>query len=301
MRATERRSRTKHNNYCELSTTEGEGASLPRQGKQARHVCVCNFARGLKLAAPESSRGVRSDRSQWPRGVENRVGRVDQFLFFFTFCCHFTLHSNQPKVRNIYGDRACALYVAFYGIQVVILFIPIMLLVGCPRYGGYLLLNRIRNILIFLLWATIYKAKFSVTYLYCLVENLLVHFCHLSLLIPMPFIRPPAFRLPTFQRSLSSPANVASLTARIKTLSSAFQPTRSLSLLAHAACRQPRLVLAPTRASALLFNQSAVNSWTQPNVRHFASATATTAVDTTERVQKLRELMKDPQYNVTAL
>ncbi|KAG0051334.1 hypothetical protein BGZ89_003595 [Linnemannia elongata] len=53
-------------------------------------------------------------------------------------------------------------------------------------------------------------------------------------------------------------------------------------------------------SSALLFNQSAVNSWTQPNVRHFASATATTAVDTTERVQKLRELMKDPQYNVTA-
>ncbi|KAH7047715.1 Creatinase/aminopeptidase [Linnemannia elongata] len=116
----------------------------------------------------------------------------------------------------------------------------------------------------------------------------------------MPFIRPPAFRLPTFQRSLSSPANVTSLTARIKTPSSAFQPTRSLSLIAHAACRQPRLVLAPTRASALLFNQSAVNSWTQPKVRHFASATATTAVDTTERVQKLRELMKDPQYNVTA-
>ncbi|KAK3845404.1 MAG: peptidase M24, structural domain-containing protein [Linnemannia gamsii] len=41
--------------------------------------------------------------------------------------------------------------------------------------------------------------------------------------------------------------------------------------------------------------------WTQNNIRLFASAAATTtAVDTTERVQKLRELMKDPQYNVTA-
>lgn len=170
MRATERRSRTKHNNYCELSTTVGEGASLPRQGKQARHVCVCNFARGLKLAAPASSRGVRSDRSpigqesmaSWS-GEQSGAGRS---IFFFFFYFLLSLHSSfQPaEGRNIW-----ALYVAFYGIQVVILFIPIMLLVGCPRYGGYLLLNRIRNILIFLLWVTIYKAKFSVTYLYCSV------------------------------------------------------------------------------------------------------------------------------------
>lgn len=119
----------------------------------------------------------------------------------------------------------------------------------------------------------------------------------------MPFIRPSAFRPPTIQRNLSSLSNVTSpLTARIRISRSAFQSVQSLSFT-QAACRQPHLVLTPTRASALLPNQSTTRFWTQNNARHFAStaATTTTVVDTTERVQKLRDLMRDPKYNVTAL
>ncbi|KAF9928015.1 hypothetical protein FBU30_002708 [Linnemannia zychae] len=118
----------------------------------------------------------------------------------------------------------------------------------------------------------------------------------------MSFIRPAGLRSTSFKITFPPFSNVStSLTTQIRTSKLYLPLTRTFSALTQSSFRPPHLVLAPTRASALFSHDLKARFWTLNNGRHFASvAAAATAVDTTERVQKLRQLMRDPQYNVTA-